>query len=70
MYMEESAVSLTCECGTRFERKQVSEKLKKKTFYKWKFRYCNNCFEERVRKALKRLPGIIKILAEVNERPE
>ena len=58
------SVDLTCECGAKFSRQQVPERLKQRTFFKWQFMYCDVCFEARAGQAFGRLPAIIKILAE------
>jgi len=62
----DGVVSLTCECGAMFSRQQVPERLKKKTFFKWQFRYCDDCFKARVAQAFKRLPEIMRTLAGAN----
>jgi len=62
----QSGVSLTCECGAKFSRQQVPERLKEKTFFKWQFRYCDVCFRARADQAFKRMPEMLKALAEAN----
>ena len=60
-------IKLRCECGTDFERPKKFIKYEKQPHdivFKWKLRYCDRCFTERVKKASKRLPEIIDMLLE------
>lgn len=60
----ERIVSLRCECGADFTRKEVPADWMEIHFYKMKFKYCDTCFRARQKQALKRLPEILKALAD------
>lgn len=55
-------VNLTCECGKQFAREKVPDEWMKNVHYKWKFRYCDDCFKKKAESALKHLPEVINAL--------
>ena len=59
-------IKLKCECGKEFKRpykyKEYQERLPHSVAFKWKLMYCDECYKNRVNKALKRLPEIINNL--------
>lgn len=62
----EQLIVLNCQCGVVFKRPEKFQKYAMKTgshFFKWKLKYCDDCFTKRSNKALKRLPEILTILA-------
>jgi hypothetical protein len=60
---------LTCEkCGCEFDRENKYLKHHRRqpsvVIFKWKVKYCDSCYDQRVKKAFKDMPEIIKRLAE------
>lgn len=64
--MEEEQVELKCECGVIFSRPAKYEKWAESfggVVFRWKIRYCEECYKARVEKAIMGLPKIIDALA-------
>jgi len=71
-YESEELVNLTCECGNTFERP-----LKYKTYnenypnvvFRWKLKYCDVCYDNKVKSALKKLPKILNAIINEQTKP-
>lgn len=61
-------VSLQCDCGNEFMRPEKYQEFHKENpqviLWKWKLEYCDDCFNARIEKSLKRLPEIMKALTD------
>ena len=59
-------IRLQCDCGNEFIRPKKYQEFRKKSpeviVWKCKLEYCDDCFNARIEKSLKRLPEIMKAL--------
>jgi hypothetical protein len=63
----ENTVSLICDCGVQFTRPQkyiVWNSKSQNVMWRWKLKYCDDCYKKRTEQAMSRLPEIIAKLAE------
>jgi len=60
---EDQSISLKCKCGITFDRPK-DYIGRTNVFYRWKLEFCDDCFKEKEKGALKSLPKIMSILSE------
>lgn len=58
-------IKLKCEiCGVNYEKPAHYRKWNN-VFFKWSLKFCDDCRRKKEKKALKRLPEVINVLANI-----
>ena len=66
MKSTDDTIQLTCECGAEFYRTKAFIEFNEKhpnVFWRWKLKYCNECYKKNFEKALDKMPEVLTNLS-------